>query len=193
VKIFLVGLVLTATASISQAAVINQYLNGTVIAVAVFGESFTTPSGGPWNSISFNFYSDVPPTTAAAAGDAFLLTQEYLGTPSALSSSTPGFLAESVGISGGKYIFNTSVVLNPATEYWVYEDVVMSISGSPTGGGPSGQAYFANDTASNFTDLGGGQIANFTLTSSVPEPSSILLLCTGLGGLAGMIRRKLRN
>jgi hypothetical protein len=74
----------------------------------------------------------------------------------------------------------------------VYEDVVMSISGSPTGG-PGGQAYFANDTASNFTALGGGQIANFTLTGSVPEPSSLPLLATGLSCVAGMTRRKLRK
>ena len=62
-----------------------------------------------------------------------------------------------------------------------------SITGSGTGGGPGGKAYFANDTASNFSALGGGQIANFTLTGSVPEPSSLLLLCTGLSGVAGAI------
>jgi hypothetical protein len=132
VKTFLVGVILLATASISQAAVINQYLGGTVAATAVFGESFTTPSGGPWTGIQFNFYSDVPPVTPTAGGNAWLLTQEYLGLPSALGASTPGFLAEAVNISGGKHIFNLSVALSPGTEYWIYEDAVTSITGSGT-------------------------------------------------------------
>jgi hypothetical protein len=61
---------------------------------ARFGQSLMTPSGGPWHDLTFNFFTDVPPTTPTAAGTAFLLTQEYLGTPAALSSSTPGFLAQ---------------------------------------------------------------------------------------------------
>ena len=189
-KNFVAVLIPLLTASMSQAATINQYLNGTASATAVFGQSFTTPSGGPWTSIAFNFYSDVPPTTPNAAGNAWLLTQEYLGTPAGLSTTTPGFLAEAVIISGGVHIFSPSVALSPGTEYWIYEDAVTSITGSPTGGGPGGQAYFANDTASNFSTVGGGQIANFTPTGSVPEPSSLLLFCAGLSGVAGMIRRK---
>ena len=192
-KTFLVGLILLLTASISQAVVIDQFTGGTVLATAVFGESFTTPSGGPWTGIQFNFYSDAPPVTPNAAGNAWLLTQEYLGTPTGLSTGTPGFLAEAVIISGGKHIFNPSVALSPGTEYWIYEDAVTSITGSPTGGGPGGQAYFANDTASNFSTIGGGQIANFTLAGSVPEPSSLLLLATGLSGVASVIGRKLRR
>jgi len=45
-----------------------------------FGQSFTTPSsGGPWDDITFNLFTDVPPTTAEASGNAFLLGQKYLG------------------------------------------------------------------------------------------------------------------
>jgi hypothetical protein len=95
-----------------------------------------------------------------------------------------------MGISSGKYIFSPSVVLNPGTEYWLYEDVVTSISGSGTGGGPGGQAYFANDPSSNFTTLGGGQITNFTLTGSVPEPSSMLLLGSAVLGIGSFVKRR---
>jgi len=87
------------------------------------GQSFTTPSGGPWHNITFNFYSTpaggaTPASTPAAAGTAFLLTQEYLGTPAALSSSTPGYLAQSISISGGVYVFPSSLALSPGTKYW---------------------------------------------------------------------------
>src|ERR1017187_1218375 len=118
----LLSIIFATTASLASAGVIVQQTAGLGSATEFFGESFTTPSGGPWGSITFNFYSDVPAATPAAAGNAFLLTQEYLGTPSALTSSTPGFLAASVSISGGVYIFNPSVVINPATQYWVYEN-----------------------------------------------------------------------
>jgi len=56
-----------------------------------FGESFTTPGGGPWTDIGFNFYSNIPATTPVAVGTAFMLSEEYSGLPSGLSSSTPGF------------------------------------------------------------------------------------------------------
>jgi hypothetical protein len=186
----LLSIILIATASLAPAGVILQVTSGTGFATESFGESFTTPSGGPWNSITFNFYSDVPAVTPAAAGNAFLLTQEYLGTPSGLSAATPGFLAESVSISGGVYIFNPSVVLDPNTEYWLYEDTLMTSTGSGTGGSAAGQAYFSDGTSS-FSVFDGGQLANFTLSSSsVPEPSTLGLSAVGLIALALCVRRR---
>src|SRR5262245_19697559 len=34
----------------------------------IVGQSFTTPAGGPWNHITFNFFSDNAGTTATAVG-----------------------------------------------------------------------------------------------------------------------------
>ena len=155
------------------------------------GESFTTPGGGPWNNIVFNFFSDVPATTPLAAGNAFLLTQEYLGDPASLSSSTAGFLAESVSVSGGQYIFDPSLLLDPNTEYWLYEDADLQTTGSGTGGSAAGQAYFAG--SGSFSTLAGNELANYELDGTVvPEPATWL---TGLGGalLLGLLKVRSRN
>jgi hypothetical protein len=81
------------------------------------GQSLTTPMGGPWNNITFDFLtSDATPI----AGALFILTQEYLGTPAALSSSTAGFVAQSTGIVNDEWTFAPSLTLAGNTQYWFY-------------------------------------------------------------------------
>ena len=145
-----------------------------------------TPGGGPWGNITFNFFSDVDPaSTPLAAGDAFLLTQEYLGPVSGLSSATPGFLAESTGISGGKYTFDWSLMLSGNTEYWIYEDAPIQTTGASTGETPSLQAYFLND--GDFCTCN-TSLTNFELDgSTVPEPGTWLTGLTGFG-ILGLLR-----
>jgi hypothetical protein len=164
-------------ASFAPATTIFQNLGGPDVGAAVFsGQSFTTPSGGPWDDISFNLYSNVPATTPTAGGTAFLLTEEYLGTPAGLSGSTPGFLAQSTGISGGVWDFAAGVVLNPSTQYWIYENASLVASGNNDISG--GQQYFTYSSSTDFAAE--GISANFTLSgSAVPEPST-----AGLTGLA---------
>jgi len=191
----LLWIVLAATVSPAPAQIILQVTSGQGTAIAFFGQSFTTPAGGPWSEITFNFYATpatgtTPASTPVAAGTAFLLTQEYLGTPAALSTSTPGFLAQSIGVFGGVYAFPPSVVLNPGTEYWIYENASMTITGNDTGGSPAGAAYFAATSNTNFSlGVGPEEIANYRLGADefglTPVPPSILLtaaalLCVGL-------------
>jgi len=78
-----------------------------------FGAVVATPTGQAWNNITFNWIAPGP--SPAAFGTLFVLTQEYLGTPAALSSATAGFLAASTGISGGMYDFAPGVTLLPTT------------------------------------------------------------------------------
>jgi hypothetical protein len=167
------------------AVVIVQNLGGTATSgVAFQGQSFTTPSGGPWDDITFNFFSDVPPTTPEAAGSAFLLSQQYSGTVANLSSSAPGFLGESTGITGGKYVFPTSLVLDPNVQYWVYENAAFSVTGGNTITG--GQGYFAQNASFGFNP-GTGVSNNFTVSgdvaSTVPEPSTWAMILAGFVGL----------
>src|SRR5262245_58145137 len=113
------AVVLAATDA--NASTISMQLGSSEFGVArYFGQGVTTPAGGPWNNISFYFDSQVGAggTTPFAIGDLFLLNQTYAGTPAALSSSTPGFLAMSTGISGGTWVFDASVVLQPLTTYY---------------------------------------------------------------------------
>src|SRR5918993_1028873 len=57
------------------------------------GQSFVVPESGSFGDLRFNFYTFRK--APVAFGSLFLLTQEYLGVPGALSAATPGFVARS--------------------------------------------------------------------------------------------------
>jgi hypothetical protein len=146
-----VGLAALLVSSHAFAVVIVQNLAGTEISAPIFsGQSFTTPSSSrPWDDITFNYFSDVPAATPLAGGTAFILSQLYSGTPADLSSSTPGFLAASTGITGGVYDFPASLVLQPHTQYFVYQNgALLATSGDNVISG--GQQYFSFASGSAF-------------------------------------------
>ncbi len=155
--------------------------------VGYFGATFTTPCGGPWNNITFSFYGTpasggAPASAPEAAGTAFLLTQAYTGSPSGLSSSTPGYVASSVSGSGGVYVFPPTVVLNPNTQYWVFENGQLSAisyqAGSPTYNYAVGQS--GNDFSPPNT---GGGMFNYTLGGTPIPPSGSSVTAYYTGGL----------
>lgn len=159
------------------------------------GQSVTTAAvGGPWDNISFNWYdTNLAP---AAYGTLFLLSQEYLGTPAALSSSTTGYIAESVG-AGGVYTFAASVTLQPGLQYFFYANAGGEIAHAANiNPYPGGDQYGVNPFSGQFVKFDNWDAAfllqGTPISQGVPEPSSFLLLCSGAVGLLGLRRRKMR-
>ena len=155
------------------------------------GQSVTTTAGGPWNNITFNFYSAA--NTPAASGSLYMLSQAYLGTPAALSTSTPGFLATTNTISGNVWQFNSSVTLNPNTQYFFYTNsaipafLLTGTGGTYTGG----NGYFALGVNNGFASISNDM--NFDLSGTivaVPEPSSIALVGLAAAGAGARCWRK---
>ena len=81
------GTLMANAATITSSTAVSQ------LGQLIPGQSVTTPAGGPWNNITFNFFSDFA-GTPAAAGTLFLLSQEDsifnagATAPQNLSSST---------------------------------------------------------------------------------------------------------
>jgi hypothetical protein len=173
----------------TRADIITSFTAGTANASSNFiGQEVTTPSGGPWNNLTFNYFSNVPATTPSASGHVFLLTQTYTGTPHGLNTLTPGFVAESTGIVANKYVFDSGVTIQPNHSYYFYNDSNPAESGSNSveSGFP---LFFAGSADGNYGPLAGPE-ANFSLagtpvsTSAVPAPPAVVLVGMGAGCVA---------
>lgn len=173
------------------------------------GQSVTTPAGGSFSELTFNFFeagflaggafSEEAPF---AEGELFLLTQEYLGTADDLSISTPGFLASTTALqpegAGLEWVFDSGVTLQPATQYYLYAKnpgasfgTLKALSSSSstlyaggvyyqTQNGGSSTPYFPSNSNDWHFELEG--------VTAVPEPSAFVLI-TIVGSLAATIRR----
>jgi len=146
----------------THAATINQNTAGVSVNTFFPGNSLSTPVGGDWNTITFNWFSDAPGNTATAFGTLFLLGQEYLGTPQALSSSAPGFLAQSQSTASGLYTFDPAVTLTASTRYFFYANASGQLSGASDV--PGENLYFTFAATSSW--VANGADANYRLSLS---------------------------
>lgn len=168
------------------------------------GQSFTVGSGPGYNEISVSFFTEPDPrdifgTGAHASGELFLLSQSYAGASANLSSSTPGYIAQSTSAVFGSWLFDPSVTLVGNTTYWLY---TKNMSATSLRFAASSNPYPGGIEYVETTPLGGGSTEftarpNGDLTfvvqgnAVVPEPASAAMLA--IGGLMLMRRRGVRS
>ena len=181
VRVFF-GIVLICSFTLSiQGSILYTDTDQTDNDLAYWGQSFTTPSGGPWDDITFNWLLDSNPV---ASGTAYLFDSAYNGTPNDLSSSS--YLAASTGVVSNVYVFPDSLILQPNTEYFVYSDTSFTVG--TAGSGPTG--YDSQDPGTAFAEL---DPTTFVVSGdvAVPEPSTSCLV--GAGFVAASLFRRIKS
>jgi hypothetical protein len=117
-------------------------------------------------------YQDLP----TVAGDSYTLSFEY--TPDG------GTFNELEVLFGGAVV--DTIVNAPNTDYVLYTYIGLVATSTST------QLAFLGRQDPAFDRLTNVDVEGSSSGSATPEPSSLYLLGTGLAGLAGLLRRKLR-
>ena len=179
-----------------------SYADGLLPGVFVPGVRVPVLAAGEYDQLAFNLYSYVQPNPPPgnpppyAFGTLYLLDREYLGAPLALGESTPGFLARSQQVLGGRWLFDPSVTIVGGRTYFflVASDRVETTLGSPSANLPGGGLYLAPTGTEPFTFQPAGS-PSYLLTgraaSVVPEPATWASVGTGLV-LVGLAARRRR-
>jgi PEP-CTERM motif len=167
----------------------------TPIAISLYvGQSFSVFGSGNYNDISFNFYT--PGEDPYAIGTGYLFSAPYGGTPTGLSSAAPGYLGSAIA-SGNTYSFDSSVILSAGNSYYFYEDALVP-EGTIVGGPASSNLYYAAYGPNELFGPGVSGTSNFLVTgdltlgsvAATPEPSSLILLTSGVLGSLMVLRQK---
>lgn len=142
--------------------------------------------------------SEIEITSAACVGGLYpgvcLIGDDNSGVYSAITNST-----KSGSFGGGfvpTYVSPYITSLFPGDADTSEEELaLLNSSGSGDSYLTKGNAFTNSptDTSINGTFNGTGTITDISVLSGVPEPSSLMLLGTGLLGLAGMLHRKQRE
>jgi hypothetical protein len=153
---------------------------------AWFGQSFTTPSGGPFDDITFNFFLG---GNAFASGTAYLFSAAYTGSPDGLSTASD--LATSTGVADNEYVFSDSVTLQADTTYYVFEDTQVDHLDIELNDGPDG-SYNSGEAGLAFHSEGSDATLDYSVggsvVSSTPEPGTVSL--AALSGALLLLARK---
>ena len=186
-RLALAGMWLVAAGSLGtlKADIVSTETGGTQSTPGSFywGVIVPTVAGKSWNNLVFNFFTSAG--NPQASGSLYLLSQQYLGKPSALSPATPGYIATATD-TGDFYTFAPDVTATGNTTYWAYTNATLQLLGND----PGGHYYASTGANNNFVSVPTNGV-NYALTGThvSPEPGSILLFGTVLG-LAGLILRR---
>jgi hypothetical protein len=194
----LVALAIASLAAAARADTIKEFLGGTFnlhTTAGIYSQWVTTPSGGPWTNITFNFYEPPTPGTPYAIGNLYLLDHAYAGAPSSLSSSS--YIGVAAASGGTSWVFDPSVTLQANTQYYFYMDTPSDASHLlfSTAANTDTAYYYSDPVWADISSPDGA--FNFTLSgtptgSPGPLPGAGLLsyLVAGCTGLAAC-RKKL--
>jgi hypothetical protein len=187
------------------AIVVSERANATVLVQDTAGtmpnpfgfsaQSVTTPNGGPFTNITFNFYDSQGASTAPGLA-LIVLSQPFLGPgfiiDRGVPAELPGFLTKSLSNSRGEYRFDPTFTLNSNQQYFFYIQGELASLGEILIGGltyTGGNYYLAPNSGSNYTSFP-NEDADFSLsgTTTVPEPSSLALILPAIGAVLGLCR-----
>jgi hypothetical protein len=204
-SLLLLALCLPVVPAVAQTVYSNGPINGTTDAWTinsgfVVSDTFTVGSGGASvNELVFGawaFPGDVLPQAEIQ-----ITSSEFGGTT--YFDGVVNFTQS--GCSGNQFGFNvcteTSSPFGPVNlatgTFWLNLDNAVVPTGDPIywdeNSGPSSASENSVGTipSESFTLLGTSSTTTTTTGTSVPEPSGIILLGSGILGLAGVLRRKL--
>jgi hypothetical protein len=164
-----------------------------------YGETFVAP-GGDLTSFTFYFYGS---GTTNVTAEVYAWSGILYGGNSPQGTMGSALFSAPVTITGDSLTVDTGLVPLAAGDSYIvlltnpsndnYPIWALDLNAHPSGSGGGGFNLNNGPAAGTYYDEDFGTLeytASFGAAPPVPEPSSLILLCTGVLCLAGFVRRR---